>query len=97
MIFNYFHMISITCTVSVILDKCITVLNHKCNVSSLQVLEYVPALAWVQLLEGCPPSHLVPAERFLASLVAREVAMLPKGVYLTATQEAKKNGLKVRG
>ena len=50
----------------------------------------------MKLLEGCPATQLPLVERFVTSLVAREVAGLPKGVYLTATQEAKKNGLKVR-
>nr|XP_053648453.1 uncharacterized protein LOC128699746 [Cherax quadricarinatus] len=58
------------------------------------VLNYVPGLAWVKLIKGCPESHLVCVESFINSLVSREVAALPKGIYLTAIQEAKRRGIK---
>ncbi|KAK3868404.1 hypothetical protein Pcinc_026207 [Petrolisthes cinctipes] len=58
------------------------------------VLEYVPGLGWVKLVKGCPENHLDCVESFIKSLVAREVAGLPKGIYLTAIQEAKRRGIK---
>lgn len=58
------------------------------------VLEYVPGLGWIKLITGCPETHLECVENFVKSLVAREVAALPKGIYLTAVQEAKRRGIK---
>uniref|UniRef100_A0A0P4VWJ2 Uncharacterized protein n=1 Tax=Scylla olivacea TaxID=85551 RepID=A0A0P4VWJ2_SCYOL len=58
------------------------------------VLDYVPGLGWIKLITGCPESHLEFVESFTKSLVAREVAALPKGIYLTAVQEAKRKGVK---
>lgn len=58
------------------------------------VLEYVPGLGWIKLITGCPEAHLEYVESFVKSLVAREVAALPKGIYLTAVQEAKRRGVR---
>ncbi|KAK7082986.1 hypothetical protein SK128_010214 [Halocaridina rubra] len=56
------------------------------------VLNYVPSLGWIKLIRGCPESHLRFVENFTKSLVAQEVAALPKGIYMTAVQEAKRRG-----
>ncbi|XP_045617466.1 focadhesin-like [Procambarus clarkii] len=61
------------------------------------VLNYVPGLGWVKLIKGCPESHLEYVASFINSLVSREVAALPKGIYLTAVQEAKRRGIKGSG
>ncbi|XP_071541136.1 focadhesin-like isoform X1 [Panulirus ornatus] len=58
------------------------------------VLNYVPAVGWVKLVRGCPESHFEFVESFIKSLVSREVAALPKGIYLTAIQEGKRRGIK---
>ncbi|XP_068209596.1 focadhesin [Palaemon carinicauda] len=61
------------------------------------VLKYVPSLGWIKLMKGCPDSHLKFIECFIKSLVSREVAGLPKGIYMTALQEAKRRGIKGSG
>ncbi|XP_042226964.1 focadhesin-like [Homarus americanus] len=61
------------------------------------VLKYVPGVGWVKLIKGCPESHLEFVESFVNSLVSREVAALPKSIYLTAVQEAKRRGIKGSG
>ena len=60
----------------------------------VDVLDYVPGLGWIKLITGCPDTHLEVVESFVKSLVAREVATLPKGIYLTAVQEAKRRGIR---
>ena len=58
------------------------------------VLDYVPALAWVKLATGCPRTMAKHVENFLKAVVSREVMGLPKGIYMTAIQEARKRGHK---
>lgn len=61
------------------------------------VLTYVPGEAWISLVRGAKASHWPFMEKFVQSLIRREVAGLYKGIYLTAIQEAKKRGLKGSG
>lgn len=63
----------------------------------VDVLDYVPAIGWIKLMKGCPESHIPHVQNFIKSLVAREVAGLPKGIYMTAVQEAKRRGVKGSG
>ncbi|ROT68621.1 putative focadhesin [Penaeus vannamei] len=52
---------------------------------------------WIKLMKGCPEAHIPYVQNFIKSLVAREVAGLPKGIYMTAVQEAKRRGVKGSG
>ncbi|CAL4104921.1 unnamed protein product [Meganyctiphanes norvegica] len=61
------------------------------------VLDYVPGLAWIKLISKCPIVHFQYVSNFVKSLVATEVKGLPKGIYMTAIQEAKKKGVKGSG
>lgn len=61
------------------------------------VLTYVPGLAWVKLAVGCPKAHAQYVESFLKATVERELTALPKGIYLTAIQEAKRKGYRSSG
>ncbi|RXG70024.1 Focadhesin [Armadillidium vulgare] len=61
------------------------------------VLTYVPGLAWVKLAVGIPKPHANYVESFLKSVVERELTSLPKGIYMTAIQEAKRKGYRSSG
>lgn len=61
------------------------------------VLDYVPGLAWIKLITKCPATQFQYVTNFVKSLVATEVKGLPKGIYMTAIQEAKKKGVKGSG
>ena len=58
------------------------------------VLTYVPGEAWLTLVRNAKQTHWTILQSFVSSLVKREVSGLYKGIYSTAVQEARQNGIK---